>query len=95
LLQLIRLDPKVADPSFDPPFTYSRSLNQLKSALKHKISTTRLSVRVIADALDTSPSQVVSLLQENRASKQIVQLIRLAELAGYQIEFSLKKKRAA
>jgi hypothetical protein len=38
---------------------------------------------------------VVRLLQENKASKQIVQLIQLAELAGYQIEFSLKKKRAA
>ena len=50
---------------------------------------------MIADALDTSPSQVVRLLQENKDSKQIVQLIRLAELAGYQIEFSLKKKRAA
>jgi hypothetical protein len=75
----------------DPTYHWS-PLNQLKSALKNKIST---SVRVIADALDTSPSQVVRLLQENKASKQIVQLIRLAELAGYQIEFSLKKKRAA
>jgi hypothetical protein len=35
---------------------------------------------------------VVRLLQENKASKQIVQLIRLAELAGYQIEFSLKRR---
>jgi hypothetical protein len=78
----------------DPTYHWS-PLNQLKSALKDKISTSRLSVRVIADALDTSPSQVVRLLQENKASKQIVQLIRLAELAGYQIEFSLKKKRAA
>jgi hypothetical protein len=78
----------------DPTYHWS-PLNQLKSALKEKVSTSRLSVRVIADALDTSPSQVVRLLQENKASKQIVQLIQLAELAGYQIEFSLKKKRAA
>jgi hypothetical protein len=78
----------------DPTYHWS-PLNQLKSALKDKISTSRLSVCVIADALDTSPSQVVRLLQENKGSKQIVQLIRLAELAGYQIEFSLKKKRAA
>jgi hypothetical protein len=78
----------------DPTYHWS-PLNQLKSALKDKISTSRLSVRVIADALDTSPSQVVRLLHENKTSKQIVQLIRLAELAGYQIEFSLKKKRAA
>lgn len=70
-------------------------VNQLKRALKDKISTSRLSVRVIADALDTSPSQVVRLLQENKVSKQIVQLFRLAELAGYQVEFSLKKKKAA
>ncbi len=78
----------------DPTYHWS-PLNQLKSALKNKISASKLSVRVIADALDTSPSQVVRLLQENKASKQIVQLIRLAELAGYQIEFSLKKKKAA
>ncbi len=70
-------------------------VNQLKRALKDKISTSRLSVRVIADALDTSPSQVVRLLQENKVSKQIAQLFQLAELAGYQIEFSLKKKKAA
>ena len=78
----------------DPTYHWS-PLNQLKSALKDKISTSRLSVRVIADALDTSASQVTRLLQENKAFKHIVQLIRLAELAGYQIEFSLKKKRAA
>jgi hypothetical protein len=35
------------------------------------------------------------LLEENKISKQIAQLFRLAELAGYQIEFSLKKKKAA
>ena len=78
----------------DPTYHWS-PVNQLKRALKDKISTSRLSVRVIADALDTSPSQVVRLLQENKISKQIVQLFRLAELAGYQIEFSLKKKKAA
>jgi hypothetical protein len=37
----------------------------------------------------------VRLLSENKASKQMLQLFQLAELAGYQIEFSLKKKRAA
>ena len=78
----------------DPTYHWS-PVNQLKRALKDKISTSRLSVRVIADALDTSPSQVVRLLQENKVSKQIVQLFQLAELAGYQIEFSLKKKKAA
>ena len=37
----------------------------------------------------------IRLLAENRASKQIAQLFRLAELAGYQIKFHLKKKKAA
>jgi hypothetical protein len=50
---------------------------------------------VVADALNTSPSQVMRLLQENKISKQIAQLFRLAELAGYKIEFSLKKRKAA
>ncbi len=78
----------------DPSYHWS-PINQLKRALKEKLGSSRLSFRVLADALDTSPSQVVRLLQENRASKQIVQLFQLAELAGYQIEFNLRKKKAA
>jgi hypothetical protein len=78
----------------DPSYHWS-PINQLKRALKDKVSSNRLSLRVLADAMNTSPSQVVRLLQENKASKQIVQLFHLAELAGYQIEFSLKKKKAA
>jgi hypothetical protein len=39
-----------------------------------------------------SPSQVVRLLEENEVSKQLVQLFRLAELAGYQVEFSQEKE---
>ena len=78
----------------DPSYDWS-PINQLKRALKDKLGGSKLSVRVLADALHTSPSQVVRLLQENRVSKQIAQLFRLAELAGYQIEFNLKKKKAA
>lgn len=78
----------------DPTYHWS-PINQLKRALKEKLASSELSVRVLADALNTSPSQVVRLLEENKASKQIVQLFQLAELAGYQIEFSLKKKKAA
>jgi hypothetical protein len=78
----------------DPSYHWS-PINQLKKALKDKLGSSQLSLRVLADALNTSPSQVVRLLQENKASKQIVQLFHLAELAGYQIEFSLKKKKAA
>lgn len=78
----------------DPSYHWS-PLNQLKRALKDTLHAHRLSLRVLADALNTSPSQVVRLLQENKGSKQIAQLFHLAELAGYQIEFSLKKKKAA
>jgi len=80
--------------SCDPTYDWS-PMNQLKRALKEKLATSKLSLRVIADALSTSPSQVMRLLQDNRGSKQIIQLIQLAELAGYQIEFTLKKKKAA
>ena len=70
-------------------------INQLKRALKDKLAASKLSIRVIADAVNTSPSQVVRLLQENKVSKQLVQLFQLAELAGYEVEFNLKKKKAA
>lgn len=80
--------------SCDPHYQWS-PINQLKRALKNKLGASQLSSRVLADALNTSPSQVVRLLSENKASKQMLQLFQLAELAGYQIEFSLKKKRAA
>jgi hypothetical protein len=78
----------------DPTYDWS-PMNQLKRALKDQLGKSKLSVRVIADALNTSPSQVVRLLQENRASKQIAQLFQLAELAGYHITFNLRKKKAA
>ena len=78
----------------DPSYDWS-PINQLKRSLKSKLGESRLSVRVLADALKTSPAQVVRLLEENRASKQLLQLFKLAELAGYQIEFRLKKKPAA
>ena len=78
----------------DPTYDWS-PVNQLKKALKDKIGESKVSVRVLADALKTSPSQVVRLLEENKVSKQLLQLFKLAELAGYQIEFNLKKKKAA
>lgn len=78
----------------DPTYDWS-PLNQLKKALKDKLGASRLSVRTLADALNTSPSQVVRLLEENKASKQLIQLFRLAELVGYHIEFHLKKRVAA
>jgi hypothetical protein len=78
----------------DPSYDWS-PINQLKQALKDKLGRSNLSVRVIADALKTSPSQVVRLLEENKVSKQLLQLFRLADLAGYEIQFNLKKKKAA
>jgi hypothetical protein len=78
----------------DPTYDWA-PVNQLKRALKSELGKSRLSVRVLADALRTSPTQVVRLLEENRASKQLLQLFKLAELAGYRIEFRLRKKSAA
>jgi hypothetical protein len=77
----------------DPEYDWS-PLNQLKRALKENLGKAGLSLRVLADALETSPSQVVRLLEENRASKQILQLFKLAELSGYDVHFSFKKKQA-
>lgn len=77
----------------DPAYDWS-PINQLKKALKDKLGLSRISVRTLADALDTSPSQVARLLEENKVSRQLMQLFQLAQLAGYQIEFHLKKKAA-
>jgi len=78
----------------DPTYDWS-PINQLKRTLKDRLQASNLSIRVLADALNTSPSQVVRLLEEDHASKQMLQLLQLAELAGYHIEFNLKKKSAA
>ena len=78
----------------DPTYNWS-PINQLKRALKDKVQASNLSIRVLADALNTSPSQVVRLLELDHGSKQMLQLLQLAELAGYHIEFTLKKKTAA
>ena len=78
----------------DPAYDWS-PINQLKRVLRDKLDASRLSVRVLADALDTSPSQVIRLLEENRGSKQLLQLLKLAELAGYRVTFTLKRKPAA
>ncbi|MCB0407783.1 MAG: hypothetical protein KDD34_06230 [Bdellovibrionales bacterium] len=78
----------------DPSYNWG-PINQLKMALKDKLSDAQLSSRVVADALKTSPAQVFRLLEENKASKQLLQLFQLAELAGYEVEFRLKKKSHA
>ena len=78
----------------DPTYDWS-PINQLKHVLRDKLEASNLSVRGLADALRTSPSQVMRLLEENRGSKQLVQLLKLAELAGYRVSFILKRKPAA
>jgi hypothetical protein len=78
----------------DPTYQWS-PINQLKRTLKSKIAESKLSVRVLADALNTSPAQVVRLLKENQASRQFLQLSKLAQIAGYSIEITLKKRTAA
>ena len=80
--------------SCDPSYDWS-PINQLKRVLRDKLDASQLSVRVLADALRTSPSQVVRLLEENRGSKQLLQLLKLADLAGYRVTFLLKRKPAA
>ena len=78
----------------DPTYDWS-PINQLNRALRDKLDASDLSVRVLADALRTSPSQVMRLLEENRGSKQLLQLLKLADLAGYRVTFTLKRKPAA
>lgn len=78
----------------DPTYDWS-PLNQLKKALKDQLKVSKLSVRVIADALNTSPAQVIRLLEENKGAKQLSQLFQLAELTGHRIQLNLKKKIAA
>jgi hypothetical protein len=78
----------------DPTYDWS-PINQLKRLVRHKLDASKLSVRVLADALRTSPSQVSRLLEENRGSKQLLQLLKLAELAGYRVTFTLKRTPAA
>lgn len=78
----------------DPKYEWS-PLNQLKRAIQDKLKQSKISVRVLADLLQTSPSQVVRLLRQESFSKQLLQLFRMAEIAGYQVQFHLKKSLAA
>jgi len=52
----------------DPTYHWAL-IHQLKRALKGRLVASQLSVRVLADALHPSPSQVARLLQENKISK--------------------------
>jgi len=78
----------------DPTYDWS-PLNQLKRALRGELSASGLSIRVIADAIKTSPAQVIRLLKDNQGARQLTQLFQIAELAGCRIELKLKKKGVA
>lgn len=78
----------------DPKYEWS-PFNQLKRAIHDKLKKSGISLRVLADLLRTSPSQVIRLLDRDVLSKQVLQLFRMAEIAGYQVRFHLKKKMAA
>lgn len=77
----------------DPGYDWS-PINQLKRAVRERVYASKLSWRVLADALETSPTQVMRLLEPDRGAKQLVQLFKLAELAGYHVTLSLKKRPA-
>ena len=78
----------------DPAYDWT-PLNQLKEAVKKKLKEKGISIRTLAEAMGTSPSQVVRLLRKDEAPKRLVQLCRLACMAGCEIDFTLKKKIAA
>ncbi len=75
----------------DPTYDWS-PLNQLKRALKARLAASTISLRVLADALKTSPSQVGRILQQDHAPKQFRQLFQLADLVGVRIDFVLRNK---
>lgn len=74
----------------DPDYEWS-PLNQVRATLKEALESSRISIRVLADLLDTSPSQVVRLLEETKMPRQLLQLERLASIAGYSLKVELKK----
>lgn len=78
----------------DPAYDWS-PINLLKQSLKAEVRSRKISIRVLADALNTSPSQVVRILEEEAASKQLRQLTQLARLVGYDIEIRLREHKAA
>jgi len=77
----------------EPDYEWS-PLNQVRTKLKEALQSARISVRVIAELLDTSPSQVLRLLGEKRTPVQLQQIARIASIVGYSLELDLKKKVA-
>ncbi len=75
----------------DPSYDWS-PITQLKKNIKKEIQAAHLSIRLLAKALNTSPSQVLRILDSPKSTTQMVQLMKLAHFAGLELEFKLKKK---
>lgn len=75
----------------DPSYDWS-PITQLKKNIKKEIQEAHLSIRLLAKALNTSPSQVLRILDSPKSTIQMVQLMKLAHFAGLELEFKLKKK---
>jgi hypothetical protein len=78
----------------EPSYEWS-PLNQIERTLKGRMGKSRLAARVVADALAAFPSKVLRLLEENRGSRHLPEVLKLAEKAGYRLEIRLKKTPAA
>ena len=59
-------------------------LNQVRRKLQGTLGGSKLAVRVVADAVQKSSSQVLKLLEEYRGS-HLGEVLRLADLAGYTV----------
>ena len=77
----------------EPDYDWS-PINQLKKTLKDRLNEANISIRLLAKALNTSPSQVERLLEVGKTSKQLLQLSKAAEIAGFHLDFTLKERRA-
>ncbi|NMC62608.1 MAG: hypothetical protein GYA55_05500 [SAR324 cluster bacterium] len=77
----------------EPNYEWS-PLNQVRAKLKEALRSARISVRVIAELLNTSPSQVLRLLEEKRTPVQLQQIARIATIVGYSLKVELKEKVA-
>lgn len=75
----------------DPTYDWS-PITQLKNNIKKEIQAAHLSIRLLAKALDTSPTQILRILDSPKSTIQMVQLMKLAHFAGLELEFKLKKK---
>jgi hypothetical protein len=75
----------------DPEYMFELKLENLSADLKQKILQSKIPKYRLAKMLNTSESQLYRLLDPNRASKNIFQLFKLAQLIGMDLQIRLKK----